>query len=340
MAKRIRFPLEMDNDVEVRDLESLKIHFSISRVINYLKDGRLITWLRDRYCDDIADKLASIDLGSKSMTQEVCTLFGVEYNQTIQDELEKSDKRAARINKLREFTKDREFIKHIDNVAFDQTELDDLLDKGLTEIFLCGEHFSIPMSREGITYTGINRPVVVIDSDHEVDWEEKSVKLRDVVFDEKYQAILEKKKMKYYVKFANGNVLDIPEKGIVIGAEDVGHSLPKNASWTAASIFWVAAAAGLGGRYQLIPKDGAKIEVWIERSYGYGEREGCYTYVNGETFQMLGMKATFYTEGASDDDNGKSVSLDIDQTEYERAEVNDESRTSRSIWGNKVQNKK
>lgn len=311
MAKKIKFPLEMENGIEVRDLESLKNHFSISRVIDYLKDGRLITWLRDRYCDDIADKLASTDLESKSMAQELCDLFGIEYNQEIQEELEKNDERAARINKLKEFTKDREFVKRIDNVAFDQCELDDLLDKGQTEIFLCGERFSIPMSKGGVTYTGINRPVAVIDSDHEVDWKEKSIELRGVIFDEKYQAILERKKTKYYLKFANGKVLDIPEKGIVIGAEDVVHSLPKNVSWMTASIFGVT--AGLGGRYLLIPKDESKIDVWIERSYGYGEREGCYTYVNGETFQILGKKATFFAEGASLDDKLKSVSLDTDR---------------------------
>ena len=60
MAKKVRFPLEMDNGVEVRDIHELKEKFSLNRVLNYLADGRLITWLRDRYEDDIANEILEI----------------------------------------------------------------------------------------------------------------------------------------------------------------------------------------------------------------------------------------------------------------------------------------
>ena len=48
MAKKIRFPLEMENGVSVRDLDELKDNFSLARVIGYINDGKLITWLQDR----------------------------------------------------------------------------------------------------------------------------------------------------------------------------------------------------------------------------------------------------------------------------------------------------
>ena len=194
MAKKIRFALEMDDGVEVRTLEELKSHFSVAKVIEYLKDGKLITWLRDRYCDELAEKLAAIDFEDLNYPREVCELFGVEYNDGIREGLEIENERLARIEKLREYTEDKDLLKHIDNVAFDQDELYDLLDEEQTEIYLCGERFSIPTSKEGITYIGINHPVAVIDSDIEVDWKEKSIVLRDVVFDEKYQIILDSKK--------------------------------------------------------------------------------------------------------------------------------------------------
>lgn len=41
MAKKIRFPLEMENGVEVRSMEELRDNFSISRVLSYLKNGKL-----------------------------------------------------------------------------------------------------------------------------------------------------------------------------------------------------------------------------------------------------------------------------------------------------------
>ena len=60
MAKRIRFPLEMENDIEVRNLEELKDNFSLARVIGYINDGKLITWLQDRYENELAEEVKKI----------------------------------------------------------------------------------------------------------------------------------------------------------------------------------------------------------------------------------------------------------------------------------------
>lgn len=53
MAKKIRFPLEMENDIEVRNLEELKENFSLARVIGYINDGKLVAWLQDRYSGSV-----------------------------------------------------------------------------------------------------------------------------------------------------------------------------------------------------------------------------------------------------------------------------------------------
>ena len=54
MAKKIRFPLIMENGVEVRDIVSLRTHFSLPPLIEYKKNGKLVNWLRDRYETDLA----------------------------------------------------------------------------------------------------------------------------------------------------------------------------------------------------------------------------------------------------------------------------------------------
>ena len=56
MAKKFRFPLEMENGVEVRSIEELKENFSLAKILIYLSNGKLLTWLRDRYIDDIANR--------------------------------------------------------------------------------------------------------------------------------------------------------------------------------------------------------------------------------------------------------------------------------------------
>lgn len=191
MAKRVRFPLEMDNGVEVRDLEALRENFSLPRVIEYLKNGKLVTWLKDRYANDLAEALEKIDIEDNQVAKKICEVFGVEFDEAAQEELEKTAERAERIKKLKIFTDGTEYIKNIDNIAFDQDELYDLLDEEQTTIYLCGERFSIPLGESGVTYIGINNPTVVIDSKVEVDWLDKGITLKSVSYDEKYQKVVE-----------------------------------------------------------------------------------------------------------------------------------------------------
>lgn len=191
MAKKVRFPLEMENGIEVRSMEELRDNFSISKVICYLKEGKLVTWLRDRYANDIADLIEELELQDERLAEKVSEIFDVPYDEASEKELEKAAERAERIKKLKEYTDDRRYEKVIDTVAFEQDELYDLLDEDVNTVYLCGERFSIPLSKPGVVYIGINQPVVVIDSKVEVDWDEKEITVENVVFDKKYQAVLD-----------------------------------------------------------------------------------------------------------------------------------------------------
>ena len=57
MAKKIRFPLKMANGTDVRTIEELRTNFDLTTVLGYYADGKLITWLRDRFYDTEADKI-------------------------------------------------------------------------------------------------------------------------------------------------------------------------------------------------------------------------------------------------------------------------------------------
>lgn len=50
----------------------------------------------------------------------------------------------------------------------------------------------VSLEKEGITYIGINNPVVVIDSKVEIDREEKNISLSGVRYDSKYKEVQEK----------------------------------------------------------------------------------------------------------------------------------------------------
>lgn len=192
MAKKIRFPLEMDNGVEVRSMEELREKFSLARVIAYLRNGKLVIWLRDRYENDIADLLEQLDNSEEELAKKVCEIFDIPYNEETKDDLRRETDRVERINYLKKYTDDKRFIDEIDKVAFNQDELYDLLDEKKQLIYLCGNRFAIPLSQSGISYIGINNPVVVINSKTIVDWSKKRIVFEGVTFDEKYRAVTEK----------------------------------------------------------------------------------------------------------------------------------------------------
>ena len=67
MAKKIRFPLEMDNGIEVRSIEELRDNFSLARVLAYYKNGKLAIWLRDRYANDLADAIEAVNPSEQNL---------------------------------------------------------------------------------------------------------------------------------------------------------------------------------------------------------------------------------------------------------------------------------
>ena len=190
MAKKIRFPLEMQNGIEVRNLEELKENFSLERILFYLTDGKLETWLRDRYEDGLADAISELDNADNEFNRKICEIFEVEYVPEEKADLERIEERKRKLELLKEYTEDERYENVIDQTAFEQDELYDLLDEGLTEIYLCGERFSIPLGKEGIRYVGINMPVVTISSKKKIDFEAKRIVLENICFDEKYQKIV------------------------------------------------------------------------------------------------------------------------------------------------------
>ena len=190
MAKKIRFPLEMDNGVEVRSVEELRDNFSLVRVLGYVENGKLIVWLRDRYANDLADAVEELDKDDPELTKKISEIFDVPYDASTERDLEKANERIERLKCLKEYTEDQQYEKVIDHIAFDQDELYDLLDEGVREIYLCGDRFSIPIAEKGVTYIGINDPIAVVDSKIEVDWDERNILIKDMVFDEKYQEVL------------------------------------------------------------------------------------------------------------------------------------------------------
>ncbi|MBR7085914.1 MAG: hypothetical protein IKI37_12215, partial [Oscillospiraceae bacterium] len=60
MARKIRFSLKLKDGTEARTIEELQAHFDLESVLGYFLDGRLYTWLADRYYDDKAEAVNAL----------------------------------------------------------------------------------------------------------------------------------------------------------------------------------------------------------------------------------------------------------------------------------------
>lgn len=184
--KKLRFPLEMENGAEARTLDELREHFSMERVLRYYSDGRLIKWLRNNYLDEEAEAISELDLKDPELNKKICGIFNVEYNESAKVNIEEVTANKQRLTRLKDFTSEKYFVDVIESIAFDQGELEELLQQGVKEVYLCGDRFIIPLDREGISYIGVNEPTVVIDSAESVDFKAKNIDFQNTKFNEEY----------------------------------------------------------------------------------------------------------------------------------------------------------
>lgn len=189
MAKKIKFPLTMKDDVQVRDLEELKEHFDIDKAIGYFLDGKLLTWLEARYYDTEADAVRSLNKDDADVHRRLCDIFGVEYHAEDAPaiDVEAVAERNRRLTELKQYTSEAKILEKIDHVAFDQEELADLLDDGVHEIYLCNNSFTIPLRVENTRYIGVGKVEAVIRSIEEVDFAAKGIEFENVKFDAEYE---------------------------------------------------------------------------------------------------------------------------------------------------------
>ena len=188
MARKIKFPLEMADGAQVRTIDELKEHFDIEKVVGYFTDGRLLNWLKSRYYDEEADKVEQLTKDDRQLHKKLCEIFGVESAEDVDPE--EIERRQKRLNRLKQYTDDREIWNLVDQVAFDQEDLGDLLDEDITLIYLCNNKFTIPLRVTDKTYVGIGKAVAVIRTNKIVDFDELNIKFKSVRFDDAYDALL------------------------------------------------------------------------------------------------------------------------------------------------------
>lgn len=186
MARIIRFPLKMKNGAEVRSLDELKENFDLESVLGYFTDGKLRTWLADRYYDEKAEAVAALSKDMPDLNAKLCEILEVEYEaESDNTDLEEIQRKNEKYKMLSAVTGDREILDNIDLVVMNQDELYDILDTGSDKVYLYGERFEIPFGKKNISYIGVNEPLVLIDKTRFADdFEEAGIAFKNVRFEE------------------------------------------------------------------------------------------------------------------------------------------------------------
>ena len=83
MARKIKFALEMADGTFVSVLEDLQSHIKnnddVKKLVEYFLDGRLEKWLLDRYYDEEANALQSVDKDDPDFTFKFCKAISLDY---------------------------------------------------------------------------------------------------------------------------------------------------------------------------------------------------------------------------------------------------------------------
>lgn len=194
MAKMIKFPLDMGEGKRVRTIEELREAFNAEKLIGYFASGKLQTWLLDRHYRTEYEQIMKLEIDNENILQELCAVFQIEQD-LANIEVTEVLKKEQLVKELRQFTDDEEILNHLDSVATNQIQLDDLLKQSNSAIYLLGEKFEIPDNLKNIRIQGINTPILKVKTDEVINFKSAGVVIMNCNFDEVYNALMEQKKI-------------------------------------------------------------------------------------------------------------------------------------------------
>ena len=195
MARKVKFPLELKDGYLARsNIEEVREHFDLEKIIAQFHNGRLKIWLDDHYLPEMAEQVAALDSDAPDLAAQLCTILGVEGVATEHVDSSLIQKREENRQRLSQYTTNPILCDMAEFAAFEQSDLDELIDEGTRKIILCNNLFRIPLLAENRTYYGVGKVVAVIESDTPIEFMARGIQFVDVPFDEKYTNILLSKK--------------------------------------------------------------------------------------------------------------------------------------------------
>lgn len=183
MAKKIKFPLEFSNGVKVRTLEELQQYADVESILRYYHNEKLKIWLEARDYNDIVSQIISLDTTDASYVNTLCNILGIEY-ENLDIEVNEIQKDEEKLNRLRRLTSDENILASVENIVFNQQELDELVIQKPELIYLCADEnqtYTINKESKNIRYIGLfGKPSIQVEAENIRELFDIGIKFKDV----------------------------------------------------------------------------------------------------------------------------------------------------------------
>lgn len=184
MAKKIKFPLEFSDGVKVRNLEELQKYADVKSILRYYHNGKLQTWLESRDYNDIVSQILSIDTNDISYVNILCNILGIEY-ENLDVEVHEIQKNEEKLKRLRRLTSEENILVNVENIVFNQQELDEFVIQKPELIYLCADEnqiYTINKEIKNIRYIGLfGKPSIQVEAENIRELFNLEIKFKDVI---------------------------------------------------------------------------------------------------------------------------------------------------------------
>ena len=300
MARKVKFPLELKDGYLARsNIEEVRAHFDLEKIIAQFHNGRLKIWLDDHYLPEMAAQVAALDGDVPDLAAELCAILGAEGVATDHVDSSLIQKREENRQRLSQYTTNPILCDMAEFAAFEQGDLDRLIKEGAQEIILCNANFRIPLNVKNKTYLGVGKAVAVIDSKTAVDFETLGIHFVDLPFDEKYREAMADEPRRYFEqgqqyeeKGKDKKAIECYQKAIDLGCDDAIFALAElyEKQGKEEDMIRLLVKAGNQGnvgamrhlyRYYEEREDAKKAAKWTEKAALSGDSDamwliGCY----------------------------------------------------------------
>ncbi|WP_314663456.1 hypothetical protein [uncultured Selenomonas sp.] len=105
MARKVKFSLELKDGYLARsNIEEVRTHFDLEKIIAQFHNGRLKIWLDDHYLPEMAEQVAALDGDALDLAAQLCVILGVEGVATEHVDSSLIQKREEKRQRLSQYT--------------------------------------------------------------------------------------------------------------------------------------------------------------------------------------------------------------------------------------------